>query len=153
VTFAADVVIGMDIGTTAAKAVVRSGSRHGARYVEQPTPWHTGSRGQTEIDPYRLVDVAVELIGRAVRAAESAWGPVRVRALGVAGMAEKCQPPTSGTTRLTSERFAKALRLGFILGAEPTVWPLCPSIAAATFHMVDAPMASEIRAGSKFSLD
>jgi len=87
-TFATDVVIGMDIGTTAAKAVVRSGSRPGAPYAEQPTPWHTGSRGQTEIDPYRLVDVAVELIGRAVRAAESAWGPVRVRGLGVAGMAE-----------------------------------------------------------------
>ena len=59
----------------------------------------------------------------------------------------------SGTTRLTSKRFAKALRLGFILGAEPTVLPLCPSIAAATFHMVDAPMAGEIRAGGKFSLD
>jgi len=72
---------------------------------------------------------------------------------GVAGMSEKCQQPMSGTTRLTSKRFAKALRLGFILGAEPTVWPLCPSIAAATFHMVDASMAGEIRAGSKFSLD
>ena len=56
--------------------------------MEQPTPWHTGSCGQTEIDPYRLVDVAVELIGRAVRAAESAWGPVRVRGIGVAGLAE-----------------------------------------------------------------
>jgi hypothetical protein len=44
--------------------------------AEQPTPWHTGDCGRTEIDPYRLVDVAVDLIGRAVRAAESAWGPV-----------------------------------------------------------------------------
>ena len=87
-TFAADVVIGIDIGTTSAKAVVRSVSRHGATYVEQPTPWHTGSCGETEIDPYRLLDLAIELIARAVRAAESAWGPVRVRGLGVAGMAE-----------------------------------------------------------------
>ena len=87
-TFATDVVIGMDVGTTSAKAVVRSASRRGARYVEQPTPWHSGTRGQTEIDPYRLLDVAVEMIGRAVRAAESEWGPVRVRGLGVAGMAE-----------------------------------------------------------------
>ena len=87
-TLRADVVIGMDIGTTSAKAVVRSVSHRGAPYVEQPTPWHTGSRGQTEIDPYRLLGVAVELIGRAVREAESAWGPVRVRGLGVAGMAE-----------------------------------------------------------------
>jgi sugar (pentulose or hexulose) kinase len=84
----ADVVIGMDIGTTSAKAVVRSSSHRSAPYVEQPTPWHTDGCGQTEIDPYRLLGVAVELIGRAVRAAESAWGPVRVRGVGVAGMAE-----------------------------------------------------------------
>ena len=91
-TFTADVVIGMDIGTTSAKAVVRPVwqpvSRRGARYVEQSTPWRTGNRGQTEIAPYRLLDVAVELIGQAVRAAEAAWGPVRVRGIGVAGMAE-----------------------------------------------------------------
>jgi sugar (pentulose or hexulose) kinase len=83
-----DVVLGIDIGTTSSKAVARSNSRRGAPYVEQPTPWHTGSCGQTEIDPHRLVDVAVELIGRAVRAAESAWGPVRVRSIGVTGLAE-----------------------------------------------------------------
>jgi len=87
-TLAADVVIGIDIGTTSSKAVARSASRRGAPYAEQPTPWHTGSRGQTEIDPHRLLDVAVELIGRAVQTAESAWGPVRVRGLGVAGLAE-----------------------------------------------------------------
>jgi sugar (pentulose or hexulose) kinase len=84
----ADVVIGMDIGTTSAKAVVRTATQGSAPYVEQPTPWRTGSSGQTEIDPYRLLRLAVELIGQAVRAAESAWGPVRVRAVGVAGMAE-----------------------------------------------------------------
>ena len=56
--------------------------------MEQRTPWHTGSCGQTEIDPYRLVDVAVDLIARAVQAAESAWGPVRVRSIGVTGLAE-----------------------------------------------------------------
>ena len=83
-----DVVLGIDIGTTSSKAVARSMSQRGDPYVEQPTPWHTGSCGQTEIDPYRLVDVAVELIGRAVRAAESAWGPVRVRSIGVTGLAE-----------------------------------------------------------------
>jgi sugar (pentulose or hexulose) kinase len=87
-TLSTDVVIGMDIGTTSAKAVARSLSRRGAPYVEQPTRWRTSSRGQTEIDPYRLLDMAVELIGRVVREAESAWGPVRVRGLGVTGMAE-----------------------------------------------------------------
>jgi sugar (pentulose or hexulose) kinase len=87
-TLRTDVVIGMDIGTTSAKVVARSVSQRGAPYVEQPTPWHAGSRGQTDIDPYCLLDMAIELIGRVVRAAESAWGPVRVRGLGVAGMAE-----------------------------------------------------------------
>jgi sugar (pentulose or hexulose) kinase len=87
-TFSSDVVIGMDIGTTSAKAVVRSQARSGAPYVELPTPWHTGGYGQTEIEPQRLLALAVELIGQAVRAAESAWGPVRVRGIGVAGMAE-----------------------------------------------------------------
>ena len=83
-----NIVLGIDIGTTSSKAGARSSSRVGAPYVEQPTPWHIGSCGQTEIDPYRLVDVAVDLIGRAVRSAESAWGPVRVRGIGVTGLAE-----------------------------------------------------------------
>ncbi len=92
-TLSTDVVIGIDIGTTSAKAVVRPASRCGPGYLEHPyveqaTPWHTGNCGQTEIDPHRLVEVALDLIGRAVRAAESACGPVRVRSLGVTGLAE-----------------------------------------------------------------
>ena len=81
-----DVVIGLDIGTTSSKALARPTALGGTCYVEQPTPWRTP--GQTEIDPYRLLETAVELIGRAVRAAESAWGPVRVRSIGVAGLGE-----------------------------------------------------------------
>jgi len=47
-THRTDVVIGIDIGTTSAKAVVRSTSTYGTphveqHYVEQATPWHTGS--------------------------------------------------------------------------------------------------------------
>ena len=87
-TISTDVVIGIDIGTTASKAVARSASRRGTPYVEQPTPWRTAAGGQTEIDPYRLVDLAVDLIGRTVRAAEPLWGPVRVRGIGVTGLAE-----------------------------------------------------------------
>jgi sugar (pentulose or hexulose) kinase len=92
-TVRTDVVLGIDIGTTSSKAVARSASRHGTPYVEQRTPWHSPGGGQTEIgpteiDPYRIVDVAVDLIGRAVQAAESAWGPVRVRGVGVTGLAE-----------------------------------------------------------------
>ena len=87
-----DVVIGMDIGTTSAKAggPSRRRRRHGAAPTtwSSPPPGTPRGCGQTEIDPYRLVEGAVELIARAVRAAESAWGPVRVRSIGVAGLAE-----------------------------------------------------------------
>jgi sugar (pentulose or hexulose) kinase len=88
VTLSPDVVIGIDIGTTSSKAVARSASQRGTPYAEQPTPWHTAGCGQTEIDPDRLVSVAVDLIGRVVRAAQAAWGPVRVRSIGVTGLAE-----------------------------------------------------------------
>ena len=82
----ASVVVGLDIGTTSSKAVAWSASRRqSGPYAEQPTPWQTDDCGRTEIDPYRLVDVAVDLIGRAVRAAESVWGPLLVRAVGVTG--------------------------------------------------------------------
>jgi len=88
VTFSTDVVMGIDIGTTSSKAVARSTSQRGTPYAERQTPWRTSCCGQTEIEPQRLLDVAVELIGSTVRAAESAWGPVRVRSIGVAGLAE-----------------------------------------------------------------
>jgi sugar (pentulose or hexulose) kinase len=88
VTPGTDAVIGIDIGTTSAKAVAWSPARCGTPYAELPTPWHTGRGGQTEIEPGRLAGVAVELIGRTVRAAEAAWGPVRVRSIGVTGLAE-----------------------------------------------------------------
>lgn len=87
-TLSTDVVIGIDIGTTSAKAVARSTAQHSTAYLEQPTPWHTRDGGRTEIDPDNLVDLTVGLIGRAVRAAESAWGRVRVRSIGIAGLAE-----------------------------------------------------------------
>ena len=82
------IVVGLDIGTTSSKAVARSASRHATPYVEQSTPWQTNTCGQTETDPNRLVSLAVDLISSAVRAAESAWGPVRVRGIGVTGLAE-----------------------------------------------------------------
>jgi sugar (pentulose or hexulose) kinase len=90
-TSGTDVVIGIDLGTTSAKAVIQPvpGARtQSARYAEQPTPWHTYNSGQTEIDPHRLTRLAVDLIGAAVRSAESHWGPVQVRAIGVTGLAE-----------------------------------------------------------------
>ena len=86
-THRTDAVIGIDIGTTSAKAVVRSASRPGTPYAEQCTPWQTRG-GQADIDPDRLLNVAIDLIGQAVAEAEAGWGPVRVRSIGVAGLAE-----------------------------------------------------------------
>jgi sugar (pentulose or hexulose) kinase len=87
-THRTDVVIGMDVGTTSAKALAQPVARPGSVYAERPTPWQAGRPGETEIDPFRLLDLAVGLIGETVAAAEAAWGPVRVAAIGVAGMAE-----------------------------------------------------------------
>jgi sugar (pentulose or hexulose) kinase len=88
VTQATDVVIGLDIGTTSSKALIRPMSQAGALYTELLTPWVTHNQGQTDIDPHRLTAVAVDLIGRAVRDAEHTWGQSRVRAIGVTGLAE-----------------------------------------------------------------
>ena len=79
-------VVGLDIGTTSSKAVIgwprpcpypAPGARKRAARVpvcapvaEQSTPWQAGACGQAEIHPNRLVSLAVDLIGTAVRAAE-----------------------------------------------------------------------------------
>jgi sugar (pentulose or hexulose) kinase len=88
VTGPTDVVIGIDIGTTSAKALIRPVSQAGSGYEERPTPWTTQNHGRTEIDPHRLTGVAVDLIGAVVQDAERHHGPVRVRAIGVTGLAE-----------------------------------------------------------------
>ncbi len=84
-----DAVLGLDIGTTSAKAIIQpQDTQLEPMYTEQPTPWHTHADGRTELDPHRLTRVAVDLIGQAVRTAEPHWGPVRVRSIGVTGLAE-----------------------------------------------------------------
>ena len=104
-----DVVIGLDIGTTSSKALARPTAPGGTCYVEQPTPWRPP--GQTEIDPYRLLEVAMELIGRAVRASESAWGPVRVRSIGVTGLGrERRAARRGGTAGRPGDRLVRSSR-------------------------------------------
>jgi len=83
-----DVVIGLDIGTTSSKSLIRPVSQADALYTELLTPWTTHNHGQTDVDPHRLTAVAVDLIGRSVRDAEHTWGQSRVRAIGVTGLAE-----------------------------------------------------------------
>ena len=84
----APVVIGLDIGTTTSKAVVRSASGAETPCVELPTSWRTGEGGCTETSAGALLALAVDLIGQAAAEAERAWGPVRVGGVGVTGLAE-----------------------------------------------------------------
>jgi sugar (pentulose or hexulose) kinase len=81
-------VIGLDIGTTESKALIRPVEHAQPLVVEQPTPWRSATDLRTEIDPPALLATVVDLIGRAVRAAESVWGPIAVRGLSVTGLAE-----------------------------------------------------------------
>jgi sugar (pentulose or hexulose) kinase len=88
VTTSTDLVIGMDVGTTTAKALVRTTDHVDVGVVEVPTLWQNHRDGRTEIGPDTFVDLAVELIGQAVRMAETTLNSVRVRAVAVAGLAE-----------------------------------------------------------------
>ena len=83
-----DAVIGLDIGTTASKALIRRLDSPAALVVQQPTRWRTEPGARTELEASAFLRLAVDLIGMAVRAAESAWGGVSVRAVSVGGIAE-----------------------------------------------------------------
>jgi sugar (pentulose or hexulose) kinase len=85
---AIDVVIGLDIGTTTAKALIRTTDHVDLGVVEAATVWQTQRDGRTEIEPDAFVQLAIDLIGRAVRRAEASSNRVRVRAVAVAGLAE-----------------------------------------------------------------
>jgi sugar (pentulose or hexulose) kinase len=83
-----DTVAGLDIGTTTAKALIRRPGSAAALIVQLPTRWRTGTDAHTEIDAATFVDLAVDLLGLAARAAESAWGSIAIRAVSVGGIAE-----------------------------------------------------------------
>ena len=83
-----DVFIGLDLGTTTSKALVRTGDHRDIGTVEAPTPWHRHSDGRTETSADVLLDLAMRLISQAISVAESTVGPVHARGLAVAGLAE-----------------------------------------------------------------
>jgi sugar (pentulose or hexulose) kinase len=87
-TSLSDVFIGLDVGTTTSKALVRTGDHRDIGIVEAPTPWHNYPDGRTETSAEVLLNLATQLISQAVRTAESAVGPVRIRGIAVAGLAE-----------------------------------------------------------------
>jgi sugar (pentulose or hexulose) kinase len=82
-----DTVVGLDIGTTASKALIRRLDHPAALIVQKPTRWRAhGAR--TELDALAFLDLAADLIGMAAGAAEAAWGTVVIRAISVGGIAE-----------------------------------------------------------------
>lgn len=83
-----DTVIGLDIGTTTSKALIRRIGHPSALVVQRPTPWRTEPGGRTELAGSAVLELAIELIGLATRAAESAWGTIVIRAVSVGGIAE-----------------------------------------------------------------
>lgn len=87
-TSCTDVFIGLDMGTTTSKALVRTSDHRDLAVVDAPTPWHSHPGGQTDTSPELLLRLAMDLIPQGVRAAELTAGRVRVRGIAVAGFAE-----------------------------------------------------------------
>jgi sugar (pentulose or hexulose) kinase len=83
-----DTVLGLDIGTTTSKALIRRRDAEETIVTELPTPWKSIPGGGTEIHPSALETTVIDLIGRAVEAAEARWGRLVVAAISVAGLAE-----------------------------------------------------------------
>jgi sugar (pentulose or hexulose) kinase len=78
-----DLLLGIDVGTTACKAAVVDAAGAERAHGSAPTPWERVPTG-AEIDPHALREAALAAARAALRAAPEG----RVRGIGVAGMAE-----------------------------------------------------------------
>lgn len=83
-----DAVMGLDIGTTTAKAVVTRLDDQRHVVVDVPTRWTNVPGGGSEIDPVAFLSATKQLMALSVDAADSAWGSTRVLALSITGLAE-----------------------------------------------------------------
>jgi sugar (pentulose or hexulose) kinase len=79
----ADLLLGLDVGTSSAKAAVIGADGVEVAHGRAPTPWQRVPTG-AQVDPEALFAATVD----AARAALAAAPPGRVRAIGVASMAE-----------------------------------------------------------------
>jgi sugar (pentulose or hexulose) kinase len=86
-TAATEVVVGLDLGTTTSKALVRDLTGSQLALAAARTPWTTVDAG-TETTARSMLELAVDLLARAVGAAEQRVGCLRVLGVGVAGLAE-----------------------------------------------------------------
>lgn len=84
---ATNVVIGLDLGTTSSKALVRDVAGREVALVSARTPWAT-VHGGTQTTAPALLALALDLLDRAARAAEQRVGSLRVLGVGVTGLGE-----------------------------------------------------------------
>ena len=78
-----DLLLGIDVGTSACKAAVVDADGAERAHGQAPTPWQRVETG-AEIDPHALFDAVLAAARAALRAAPAG----RVRGIGVTGMAE-----------------------------------------------------------------
>ena len=84
---AREAVVGIDVGTTVSKALLRTATGEQMALVKARTPWTTTPDGGTEISAEAFVELAIDLLRRGyARAAADA--PLRISAVAVAGLAE-----------------------------------------------------------------
>ena len=110
-------VIGVDLGTTSTKVLVRDVDGRQLSLVEGRTPWTTTPDGGTETTAETLVDFVVGLLHAAL---EAAAGPsaIRILGIGIAGLAESgvlvdgsgrpCTPVIAWFDRRGEEQVARA---------------------------------------------
>ena len=82
-----EVVVGLDIGTTSSKALVRDLRGSELALVEARTPWKSVAEVRTETTATALLELAIGLLRRALSEAEERLGRCVV-GLGVAGLGE-----------------------------------------------------------------
>ena len=82
-----EAVVGIDIGTTMSKALLRTPSGEQLALVEARTPWTTTQEGGTETNAECFVELAVDLLRRGYQRASAATS-LQVSAVAVAGLAE-----------------------------------------------------------------
>ena len=85
---ARDSVVGLDLGTTSTKVLVRDLDGRRLSLAEIPTPWTTTAAGGTETTAAALQSHVIRALTTSLRQAETVAGPLRVRGLGVTGFAE-----------------------------------------------------------------
>jgi sugar (pentulose or hexulose) kinase len=88
VTGSTTTIIGVDLGTTSSKALVRDLDGREVALVEARTPWSTADGDRTQTSAIALLQLTTDLLRRAVAQAERQVGRVQVAGVGVAGLAE-----------------------------------------------------------------